>query len=126
MAMDSFIRSKFLEAYEKTEKLDYAGTEKCTTQEGEAMVQGSIRRYDATNIVYEYVVGNIEYWFAFETDYDELHRALGKKSIKTWYDGIESFKIEYCKDNPKIHKVLTEKYTPINKRAFFICDRKEK
>jgi len=79
--------------------------------ETDATFVQSITRYDSTYLLYSYMAGGKEYAFLWETPYDEMHRAYGKKN-STWYDSLNEgyvFRIRYDAGDPRRHFIPGEK-----------------
>jgi hypothetical protein len=80
------------------------------TEKTRAIYVKSVRDGDATFVIYSYVVGNKEYGFAWETLYDETHRAYSGDTHKQpyWYDKLQpgaDFLVTYSKTEPWRHYV---------------------
>jgi hypothetical protein len=79
---------------------------------------GTLSLEDSTYLLYGYKYNNKEYGFAWETYYDETHRALDMNSESTWYDFIEQgqyFNIRIDKAQPEIHHITERPFNAMNK-----------
>jgi hypothetical protein len=78
--------------------------------------------YDSHYIVYGYFYEDTEYVFAWETDFDEIHRAYSQSTKPTFYDSLEQntyFEIQIDTNSPKKHYISDVNLEPMNKQVIF-------
>ena len=71
---------------------------------------------------FDYLVGDAEYGFVFETGCDEIHRGYSG-GPEMWYDPLVSgacLGVRYCEADPRRHEVTDERFARINGRARFV------
>ncbi len=79
---------------------------------------GSLALYESTYLLYGYKFRKKEFGFAWETYYDETHRALDMDSESAWYDFIiqgEYFRIKIEKEHPEVHYIMERPFHAMNK-----------
>ena len=79
---------------------------------------GSLALYESTYLLYGYKYRKKEYGFAWETYYDETHRAADMDAESAWYDFVEQgqyFKIKVDKRDPEIHFIIDRPFNGMNK-----------
>jgi hypothetical protein len=112
------VKFVFIDTEKAKKKADREGLARCT--------YGWSSRYDSWYITYSYIAGTYEYAFAWETYYDEIHRAYSGKSA--WYDAIgqgSHFTIKYYSKDPKLHHVTAKGFSKLE-RPFFVGRKKVK
>jgi len=84
-------------------------------------VQGCFLGYltlnDATYLMYAYKYRGKEYGFAWETYYDETHRAFDMEAESSWYDFIEQgqfFRIRIKRSEPEVHFISERPFNIMN------------
>ena len=81
-----------------------------------AYVMGSLSRWDDWYVYYAYRFKDIEYHFAWETGFDEIHRAFGGKAA-TWYDAFNygrAFPVRVVPGSPANHFIADSAAEPMN------------
>ena len=84
----------------------------------DACFLGTLSLYDSTYLLYGYKFKKKEYGFAWETYYDETHRAFDMDDDSSWYDFIEQgqyFKIRIDSSQPEIHFITERPFNAMNK-----------
>ncbi len=79
---------------------------------------GPLALYESTYLLYGYKFRRKEYGFAWETYYDETHRAQDMDSESAWYDFLEQgeyFRVKINKQNPVIHYIIERPFIAMNK-----------
>ena len=85
----------------------------------EAGVIGWVQLYDSSYLLYTFSGtdlqsgARVDFLFAWDTPYDELHRGFGEHESQA-YDSIDEgaeFQVEYLLEDPKEHRVITPGYS---------------
>lgn len=82
---------------------------KVADSETEATFLRWLSRYDDSYMLYSYKAEDKEYFFLWESYWDEYHRARSPNGEKVWYDDFpegSKFKIKYLKSDPRVHYVV--------------------
>ncbi len=84
---------------------------------------GYLSKYDSTFLKYAYIFKNVEYGFAWETFYDERHRAYSSENENVWYDNIkqgDSIEILINRSFPERHYITGSIFQKMNDNVIFL------